>query len=122
MRPLIEPNSSPEHGEIVELFLAHDIRHHETPATMWAPVTIWVAEEDCDRALEIATAVAARYSRVAREQWDKDWNERYHRSYARWLRARFRQPGNVVRFVLLLVMLGIFVVYPIVYVFRGNVP
>lgn len=118
MRPIVEPNSPREYGEIIELFRANGIHFHETPSTIWAPVTIWVAEDDCQRAAEIAESVAARHGSLAKQQWDKEWNERYHKSYARWLRDKFRKPGNVLRVILLLLVIGLFAIYPLMNVFK----
>jgi hypothetical protein len=119
VRPLVEtPGSNQEYRELIDLLLANGIRYHETPFNMLAPATIWVDEADYEKAFEIASSVEARYAKQSKAQWDKDWKDRYKESYARWFVDKIRKPGNVIRIVLLIVMLGVFVGYPIVYAFR----
>lgn len=82
------------------------------------PATIWVEETDYADALEIASSVAARHAKRAKREWNRDWKERYKGSYLRWLLANIHRPANLFRLLLLLVMLGLFAIYPLVYVIR----
>lgn len=119
VRPLVEtPSSNQEYTDLIDLLLASGIRYRETPSNFLAAPTIWVDESDYERAFEIASSVGARYAKQSKEQWDKDWKERHKGSYARWFVDKIRKPGNWGGIVLLIIMLGVFVVYPIVYVFR----
>lgn len=119
MRPLVEtPGSNDEHQELVGLLLANGIRYREEQSSFLMPATIWVEEADCAKAVEIASSVAAKHAKHAKGKWNREWKERYKGSYLRWLLADVHKPANMFRLFLLLVMLGVFVVYPLVYVIR----
>jgi hypothetical protein len=122
MRPLVEiPCSNEAHQDLIGLLLANGIRYREEQSSFLMPATIWVEEADHAKALEIASAVAARNSKLAKGEWDREWKERYKGSYIRWLIERARKPGNLFRLVLLAAVLGVFAVYPLIYVIRRMV-
>src|SRR5947207_5372521 len=119
MRPLVEiPGSNEEHQDLTELLLANGIRYREEQSSFLMPATIWVEEADHAKALEIASAVAARHAKRVRGERDREWKERYKGSYLRWLLANIHKPAQLFRLLLLLVVLGVFAVYPLVYVIR----
>lgn len=118
MLRLIEPNSSQERTEILNLLVANGIRYHETDASFLSPPALWVEETDYQKALEIAESVEARYSRLEKERWKLEWREKYGGSKLQWFLQKAREPGTWVRMALLAIMLGIFLVYPLFYVFR----
>jgi len=119
MRPLVEiPASNEEHQDLIELLLAKGVRYRERQSSFLMPATIWVEEADYADALEIASSVAARHAKRAKREANREWNERYKGSYLRWLFANILKPGNLFRLLLLVVMLGFFAVYPLIYVIR----
>ena len=119
MRPLVEmPGSNEEYQDLANLLLANSIRYQEKQSSFLMPATIWVEEADYEKAREIASSVAARHAKRAKGEWEGEWRERYKGSYLRWLLANIRKPANLFRLLLLLVMLGVFIAYPVVYVIR----
>lgn len=119
MRPLVEiPDSSEEHQDLIGLLLASGIRYQERQSTFFMPATVWVNEDDHAKALEIALSVAARHAKQTKAEWTRQWNERYRGSYLRWLIANFHKPANLLRLVLLVAMVGVFVIYPLLYIAR----
>jgi hypothetical protein len=115
MRPLVEvPASNEEHQDLIGLLLANSIRYQERQSSFLMPATIWVEEADHAKALEIASSVSARHAKRTEAEWAREWNTRYKGSYPRWLIANLRKPANLFRIVLLVVMAGIFVIYPLV--------
>lgn len=119
MRPLVEtPGSNEEHQDLVNLLLAKGVRYQEKQSSFLMPATIWVEETDYADALEIASSVAARHAKRSKRESNREWKERYNGSYLRWLLGNIHKPGKWFRLLLLVVMLGFFAVYPIVYVIR----
>jgi len=119
MRPLVEiPSSNEEHQDLANLLLANGIRYQEKQSSFLMPATIWVEEADHAEALEIASSLAARHAKRTKGEWEREWKERYKGSYLRWLLANIHKPANLFRLLLLLVMLGVFAIYPIVYLIR----
>jgi len=119
VRPLLEnPDSNEEHQDLTELFLANGIAMRETASNFLMPATIWVEEADYEKALEIASAVAARHSKRSKEDWEREWRERYRSSYFNWLTATLYGPGILWKLALLTIFATVLVLYPIVYVIR----
>jgi hypothetical protein len=119
MRPLLEiPGSNEEHQELIELLLANGIGYREEQSSFLMPAMIWVEEADQAQALEIVSSVAARHRKRAKVEWDREWKDRYNGSYVRWLIDRVRKPANLFRLLLLVAVLGVFAVYPLIYIIR----
>jgi len=102
----------------MELLLANGIAAREVASNFLVPATIWVEEDDYEKALEIASSVGARHAKQARSEWEREWRERYKGSYIRWIAEKARRPRNLFKLLLLALMVGVFVIYPIMYAFR----
>ena len=119
MQPLVEtPDSNDEHQDLVELLLANGIRYQKKPSSFLMPATIWVEDDDHPKAIELASCVAARHAAHTKADRQRQWEVRYKGSYVRWLIANLHKRANVLRLLLLVMVFGIFVVYPAVYVIR----
>ena len=81
---------------------------------------IWVRDEDFPRAVAILRKEAVSFAARARKRWDRQWQTEYEDSYVRWFAHKlFRSPvGTVVQVLLLAALVGVFVVYPLLYVLR----
>lgn len=76
---------------------------------------IWVAEGDYPRAREILDRQAAEYAASARAEWDAEWRREHGGSYARWLWSRLRRASadDVLRVLLLILLVGLMLLYPL---------
>ncbi len=67
------------------------------------------------RAREILDRQAAEYAASARAEWNAEWRREHGGSYARWLWHRLRQASadDLLRALLLLVLVGLMLLYPL---------
>lgn len=103
--------------EILRLLDEAGIAHKETRAKsrLFGSDAIWVAEQDYLRAKEIVDKEAAQYAAAARAQWRDEWHREHGGSYARWLWNRLRRttPEALVRALVLILLVGLMLFYPL---------
>ncbi|HSD61396.1 MAG TPA: DUF6164 family protein, partial [Burkholderiales bacterium] len=102
------------------LLNTHGIEYSETPPSLISFGSVWVRDEDFQRAKELLAQESAAFAARARDAWGREWRELHRASYARWLVARLRtQPGEMLLALLLLAFfVGLLVVYPLAYLLQ----
>lgn len=103
--------------EILRLLDEAGIEHKETRsrARFFGSDAIWVPEEDYSRARAIVDREAVEYAAAARAEWNAEWRHEHGGSYARWLWSRLRRAttDDVLRVLLLLLLVGLMLLYPL---------
>lgn len=103
--------------EILRLLDEAGIEHKETRSRsrLFGSDAIWVAERDYARARAILDGESAAYAAAARAAWNAEWRREHGGSYARWLWSRLRRAtlDDVLRAVLLLLLVGLMLLYPL---------
>jgi hypothetical protein len=96
-----------------EAGIAH--RESRSGSRLFGGDAIWVAAEDYPRAKEILERQAAEYAASARAEWEAEWRGEHGGSYARWLwsRARRASADDVLRVLLLMLLVGLMLLYPL---------
>ena len=109
-----------QYDELTSLLQAARIAVHETTTNFMGYGAIWVRDEDFPRAVAILRTEAVSFAARARKRWDRQWQTEYKSSHVRWFAHKlFRSPvGTVVQVLLLAALVGVFVVYPLLYVLR----
>ena len=81
---------------------------------------IWVHDSGFTHAKQLLHSHSSNFAAGARQVWQEEWRTRHGRSYSRWLADRFaRNPVRVSLSVLLLGLVGgAFLVYPLIYALR----
>ena len=123
MRPLVKlAHLAPrQHDEVIALLRAHNVHFREVPSGMFGVGFIMVADDDFARAKALLRDEAREFAKEAREEWERSWRTEYGGSWLRWFfHHLWRNPGGTIaRVILLVVMVAIFVVYPVWYVARS---
>ena len=123
MRPLVKlADLAPrQQDEVLALLRKHGVYFKEIPSGMFDVGFIMVADKDFAKAKAILREESREFAKEAREQWEQDWRTQYGGSWLKWfLHGLWRNPGGtLIRIVALVLMVGIFVVYPVWYVLRS---
>lgn len=103
--------------EILRLLDGAGIEHQETRSRsrFFGSDAIWVSAQDYPRARAILDQESAEYAAAARAEWNAEWRREHGGSYARWLRSRLRRAtiDDVLRVLLLLLLVGLMLLYPL---------
>lgn len=96
-----------------EAGIAH--RESRSKSRLFGGDAIWVGDEDYPRAREILERQAAEYAASARAERNAEWRREHGGSYARWLwhRLRHASADDLLRALLLLVLVGLMLLYPL---------
>lgn len=110
-----------QHEEVVALLNKHRVRFRETPPSIFGSGTIQVAEGDLSAAQALLREESAEFATEARQAWEREWRSEHGGSFARWFLHRWQEnpAGTLVRLVLLVLMVSVFVVYPVWYVLKS---
>jgi hypothetical protein len=109
-----------QYKELASLLRQERISVHETHTHFMDYGALWVKDEDFARAREILQTESAVYAIRTRSRWERQWRTEHKSSALRWFTHRlFRSPaGTIARVLFLVLMVGVFVVYPLWHVVR----
>ena len=112
-----------QYKELIHLLGVERISVHETKSHFMDYAAIWVSDDDFPRAREMLRKEALAFSVRARAKWERQWHVEHKGSTVRWFAHRlFRSPaGTITRVLLLVVMVGLFVFYPLWHVVRATI-
>jgi hypothetical protein len=118
MKRLVALPLEPEQErEILRLLDEAGIAHKETrsKSRLFGSDAIWVFAQDYPRAREIVDNEAAEYAAAARAEWNAEWRREHGGSYARWLWNGLRRttPEALVRALVLILLVGLMLLYPL---------
>ena len=123
MRPLVkladlEPR---QYDEVMALLRKHGVHYKEIPSGMFDVGFIMVADHDFKKAKAILREESREFAHEARQAWEQAWRTEYGGSWLKWfVHQVWKNPGGtLVRVFLLVLMVAIFVVYPVWYVLRS---
>ena len=125
MRRLVDTGhlAEPQYNELVSLLRQERIRFHETQTHFMDNGAIWIQDEDFRRAKDVLRTESTVYAVRAKSKWEREWKTEYKSSFVRWFAHRlFRSPlGTIVQLVFLILMVGVFVLYPLWHVVRAAI-
>ena len=109
-----------QYEELTSLLQDAGISVNETISNFMDYGAIWVRDEDFPRAVAILRKESASFAARARKTWERQWQTEHKGSYVRWFAHKlFRSPlGTLIRVVLLASLIGIFIVFPVLYALR----
>jgi hypothetical protein len=114
MKRLLVLTSNEQQRAIRELLELHGIEVLESESNFLDQASFWVKDEDYSKAKELVDARAAFDGREARLKVEREWRQRWGASYVRWFTGTIREnPWRVVRLILLIVLLWLFLLYPL---------
>ena len=109
-----------QYEELIGLLRGSRIAMHETISNSMGNGAIWVRDSDFPRAVTILRKESASFAANARETWERQWEIENKNSFMRWFAHKlFRSPvGTLFQVVLLALLIGVFVIFPTLYVLR----
>ena len=111
-----------QENEIMRLLTEAGIPYRETrsPFRFLSADAIWVSEDDYPQACALLESEAKAFAAMARAQWNAEWVAEHKGSYVLWLWSRVRRTSiaTLVRVLILIVVVGVMLLYPLAFVLR----
>jgi hypothetical protein len=112
-----------QYDEVVALLRRHGVQFKEIPSGMFDTGFIMVADRDFAAAKTILRDESREFAKEAREAWERSWRNDHGGSTIRWFyHGLLKDPvGTIGKLVLLVLMVTLFVIFPVWYVVRGGI-